>query len=116
MNNIKLNQSRGDLAFQSLGPLMDMMDRHDALDEAAFAAMEAAIALIQAGDEQSGRDDFAGIEMLREALASARAAAGAAAFALTTSADAARCSAESNQKIRSGTCESQEKRAKSGRT
>lgn len=59
------------------------MDRGDAVDEATFAAMQAVLSLMRAGD---GRD----LDRLRDALGSARAAVVAAGYALTTSADAER--------------------------
>jgi hypothetical protein len=62
---------------------METMDRGNALDEAAFAAMETVVRLMHAGD---GHD----LELLRDALTSARAAVVAAGYALTTSVDAGR--------------------------
>lgn len=72
---------------------MKQMNRRDALDEATFAAMETVISLMRAEDSQDCRQSGAGIEDLRQALASARATVVAAGYALTTAADAARLAA-----------------------
>jgi len=72
---------------------MKQMNRRDALDEATFAAMETVISLMRAEDSQDCRQSAAGIEDLRQALASARATVVAAGYALTTAADAARLAA-----------------------
>jgi hypothetical protein len=69
---------------------MEKMDRSDALDEARFAAMETVVSLLRADDGCAGRLSHEGLELLREALASARATVVAAAYALTTSTDAIR--------------------------
>jgi hypothetical protein len=66
---------------------MAQMDRGDALDEAAFAAMETVISLMRAADE---RRSFARLELIHEALASARATVVAAGYAFTTLSDAER--------------------------
>jgi hypothetical protein len=80
-----VNRSVGDeeLVRQFLGPLMETMDRGNALDEATFAAMETVVFLMRASDA----DD---IELIREALASARATVVAAGYALTSTTDAER--------------------------
>jgi hypothetical protein len=69
---------------------MKQMNRRDALDEATFAAMETVISLMRAEDRQDSRHGPEGIEYMREALASARAAVVAAGYALTTATDAVR--------------------------
>jgi hypothetical protein len=73
-----------------LGSLMAKMDRGDALGEARFAAMETVVSLMRAGDGYAGEGNSESLELLRQALASARATVVAAAYALTTSADATR--------------------------
>jgi hypothetical protein len=62
---------------------METMDRGNALDEATFAAMETVVCLVRANSS----DD---IQLIRDALASARATVVAAGYALTSSADAER--------------------------
>lgn len=73
-----------------LGSLMEKMDRGDALDEARFAAMETVMSLIRAGDGPEAGRSSERLELLRQALASARATVVTAAYALTASADASR--------------------------
>jgi hypothetical protein len=80
-------QGPEDLALQALGPLMAEMDRSDAIGEAAFAAMETVVFLMRAMDGPRGPER---LELLRQALASARATVVAAGYALTTAADAER--------------------------
>jgi hypothetical protein len=66
---------------------MAKMDRGDALDEAAFAAMETVIFLMRAMDGPHGPER---VELLRQALASARATVVAAGYILTTTVDTER--------------------------
>lgn len=69
---------------------MQEMDRGDALDEARFAAMETVVSLMRAGDEYPVQGGSERLELLRQALGSARATVVAAAYALTSSTDAMR--------------------------
>jgi hypothetical protein len=67
--------------------LMPELNRHDPLDEAAFAAMETVAYLFLARSERNGPD---GMESMRQALGSARATVIAAGYALSLAADASR--------------------------
>ncbi len=96
-----MSQSREDLALRVLGPLMERMNRSDALEEATFAAMETVISLMRAADGQSHRHSVEHLELLRQALASARATVVAAGYVLATSADAARMNKADRANIRS---------------
>lgn len=63
--------------------------RGDALDEAALAALETCAHLIRAREVPQGPER---LELLRQALASARATVVVAGYVLTSAADAERCS------------------------
>jgi hypothetical protein len=79
-----------------LGLFMVGMDRHDALGEATFAAMETVISLRRAAAGCVGADH---LELLREALGSARATVVAAGYALTASLDAVRAQRGSDDDV-----------------
>lgn len=78
--------------YQVLRLLTERLNRGDPLDEAIFSAAETVVLLADVARAKSGRPGFGHIDLLREALASARATVVAAGYALTTDADADRMS------------------------
>ncbi len=78
--------------YQVLRPLMERLNRGDPLDEAIFTAAETVVLLANVARARSSRSGFEHIELLREALASARGTVVAAGYALTADADADRMS------------------------
>lgn len=76
-----------DPALRALGPIMAEMNRGDALGEAAVAAMETVVLLMRAMDGAQGSEH---LELLREALASARATVVATGYGLSEATDAKR--------------------------
>jgi hypothetical protein len=69
---------------------MEQMERNEALDEAAFASMETVVLLMGAADYSDGDYCLEHLELLRQALGSARATVVAAGYVLTTFEDATR--------------------------
>jgi hypothetical protein len=78
--------------LQFLRSMTEKLDRGDPLDEAIFSAAETVLLLTNAAGTPSGPPDLERIELLRQALASARATVVAAGYALTTFADGERMS------------------------
>ena len=79
-------------ALRLVTALMPELNRHDPLDEAAFAAIETVVYLLLARNERDGPDSM---QSMRQALGSARATVIAAGFALSVTADASRSGAGS---------------------
>jgi hypothetical protein len=77
---------------KSFSMLMAKMDRGDALDEATFTAMETVMFLMRVEEARIERPGFEHHELLRQALAAARATVVVTGYALTTFADAERMS------------------------
>lgn len=78
--------------LQFLRSIAEKLNRGDPLDEAIFSAAETIMLLTNAAGTPSGLPDRERIELLRQALASARATVVAASYALTAFADSERMS------------------------
>jgi hypothetical protein len=76
-----------DSTLRLVTALMPELNRHDPLDEAAFAAIETVVYVLLARNERDGPDS---IESMRQALGSARATVIAAGYALSVAVDASR--------------------------
>ncbi|MFE7580061.1 TauD/TfdA family dioxygenase [Streptomyces gardneri] len=87
-------------AQQILAELMDTLDRSDALREAQYAALETALSLIRAAGHTDRPAEA--VDLLRNALGSARATVSATGYVLTTAADVIRADRSALRKERLG--------------